>query len=315
MFFIAESAMISATTVCTQSAQTARALLQGHDMRNLLSIALCLPLAACVIGEENGGSTGGGDDDTQGGTNNPNDGSITGLISQDTTWSGEVLIGYDRATTRIEPNVTVTVSPGTVIKFKEGASLDIKGKFLVQGTSAQKVRIEAAGQNGYALLLSGAPATGTLELTYAVMTRGAIQTNPGSTTKITDTKMYRASGDLLVLSGGTITMDYSQIGPAPGETESTHCNIHTSGNANTISIRHSDINGAPFGMMLYGGLNTIFTDNNWYSNMKDIATDGTNVSADITGSWFAGGAPTSGNGATYTGVAAAAKITGTGVRP
>ena len=79
-------------------------------MKNLLSIALCLPLAACVIGEENGGSTGGGDDDTQGGTNNPNDGSITGLISQDTTWSGEVLIGYDRATTRIEPNVTVTVS-------------------------------------------------------------------------------------------------------------------------------------------------------------------------------------------------------------
>jgi hypothetical protein len=274
-----------------------------------------LPLAACVIGEENGTGTGGGDDDTQGGMN-PNDGSITGLISQDTTWSGEVLIGYDRAATRIEPNVTVTVSPGAVIKFKEGASLDIKGKLLVQGTSAQKVRIEGVGQSAYSFLLTGAPATGTLELTYAVMTRGAIQTNAGSTTKITDTKMYRASGDLLVLGGGTLTMSYSQIGPAPGETESTHCNIHTSGNANTISVTHSDINGAPYGMMLYGGLNTIFTDNNWYANtMKDIAVDGTNVSADITGSWFAGGTPTNGNGATYTGVAATAKITGTGVRP
>src|SRR5262245_31474589 len=131
--------MIPATTTCVYIAQPAHALLQGHDMRNLLSIALCLPLAACTIGEDN---PGGGDD--QGPIDpdpNPADGSLVGLITQDTTWSGTVLIGFNGTNTRIERDVTVTVAPGTTIKFKDKANLDILGTLRVQGTSAQKVVI------------------------------------------------------------------------------------------------------------------------------------------------------------------------------
>jgi hypothetical protein len=279
-------------------------------MRKLLSIALCLPLAACVIGDENPGPEGG---DDQGPIDPvpPTDGSITGLIAQDATWSGTVLIGFNQTTTRIEPGVTVTVSPGTIIKFKPTASLDIRGTLRVQGTSEQRVTLGPAADNSFGLIVSG-----TLDLSYAVMERGNIQTSVGSTTTITDTKMYRAAGDLLILNGGAVTMTYSQIGPKPGETDTTHCQLHTSGNANTISITKSDINGAPYGLMLYGGQNAIFTNNNWYANEIDISTQ-PGVSADVSGSYFEKGAPVAGGGATLTGTdtLSATKLVDAGVRP
>lgn len=288
-------------------------------MRKLLTIALCLPLAACIIGEEDGegggDDTGGGDD--VGGGGGVNDGSLVGVIASDTTWSGTVVIGVDRqTTTRIDEGVTITVSPGTVIKFKEGigAGLDIRGTLRVQGTSASKVQLGPnAGENTYGLILGS---KGKLELTYAVMTRGSIQTSAGSTTTITDTHMSRAAGDLLVMRGGMVTMSYSQIGTAPGQPDSTHCNIHTSGDANQISITRSNINAAPYGLMLYGGQNAIFTNNNWFDNTADIDTQ-PNVSANVTGSWFDGAPPVAGTSATLTGTDAlsATKLLDAGVRP
>jgi hypothetical protein len=293
-------------------------------MRKLLTIALCLPLAACIIGEENGGQGGGGGDGDGDGTGNgggggggTNDGSLVGVIASDTTWSGTVVIGIDRqTTTRINEGVTVTVSPGTIIKFKDGigAGLDIRGTLRVQGTSASKVQLEPnVIEKTYGLIVGS---TGKLELSYAVMTRGSIQTSTGSTTTITDTQMSRAAGDLLIMNGGSVTMSYSQIGTPPGQADSTHCNIHTSGNANQISITRSNINAAPYGLMLYGGRNAIFTNNNWYDNMTDIDTQ-PEVSADVTGSWFDGAAPIAGGGATLIGTNAlsATRLTDAGVRP
>ncbi|HWO18368.1 MAG TPA: hypothetical protein VNO30_06315 [Kofleriaceae bacterium] len=291
-------------------------------MRNLLSIALCLPLAACIIGEENGSGGGGGDDTGDGGGGgggggSVNDGSLTGVIAADTTWTGTVLIGIDRqTTTRIDAGVTITVAPGTIIKFKEGlgAGLDIRGTLKFQGTSASKVQLGPnVDGNTYSLIVGS---TGKLDLTYAVMTRGSIQTNPGSTTTITDTLMSRAGGDLLIMNGGSVTMLHSQIGVPPGQTDTTHCNIHTSGDANTINITKSNINASPYGLMLYGGQNAIFRNNNWYDNEIDIHTQ-PGVSGDVTGSWFDGTAPVAGNGATLTGTNAlsATKIADAGVRP
>jgi len=285
-------------------------------MRKLLSIALCLPLAACIIGEDTGGGSAGDDQPGPGPGPGPSDGSITGLIDQDTTWSGTVLIGYDRSTTQIEPGVTVTVAPGTVLRFKESSGLVVKGTLRIQGTSAQKVRLEPVADNAYRIFLESAPTAGKLEMTYAVMTRGNIQTSAGSTTTITDSKMYRAGGDLLVMNGGSVTMSYSQIGPAPGEVEATHCNIHTGGDGNSINITHSNLNGAPYGLMLYGGQNAIFTDNNWYDNSDaDISTQ-PGVSADISRSWFDGLKPVAGTSATLTANNLSnTRLTDAGVRP
>lgn len=281
-------------------------------MRNLLAIALCLPLGACVIGDVDSGP-GGGDDDP--GDEPPvNDGSLTGVITQDATWSGTVLIGFDNAITRIEPGVTITAEPGTVIKFKPRAGLQILGTLRVLGTKEEKVLIEpASGDNAFSLNLGGMPSPGTLELTYAVMTRGTIQTAAGSTATITDTKMLRASGDLLIMSGGSVTMTYSQIGPDPGEEDTTHCQIHTGGAA-IINITRSNINGAPYGMMFYGGQNAILTNNNWYANQIDISTE-PDVNGDVSGSWFDGAPPVPGPGATLTANnLAPAKLLDAGVR-
>lgn len=241
------------------------------------------------------------------------DGALTGLITQDATWSGTVLIGIDRsATTRIEPGVTITVAPGTVIKFKAGvgAGLDIRGSLKVQGTKAEKVTFEAAdGMSSYRLNLGADPTPGTLELNYAVLTRGIIQTQAGSTATITDTKMYKAAGDLLIMSGGTVNMTYSQIGPDPGEDDTTHCQIHTGGAA-VINITRSNINSGPvggprvndtYGMMFYGGQNAILTNNNWFTNVTQIATQ-PGVSGDLTGSWFDLNPPMGGGGATLNGL-------------
>jgi hypothetical protein len=153
-------------------------------------------------------------------------------------------------------------------------------------------------------------------MTYAVMKGGALVTAAGSTSTITDTKMWGASGDLLIMNGGTVTMTYSQIGADPADgPDRTHCNIHTGGNANTISITKSNINSVPYGLMLYGGQNAILTGNNWYNNSTADVDTQPGVSGDLSGSWFDGAPPVAGAGATLTLLnLAAAKLADAGVR-
>lgn len=287
-------------------------------MRKLLLLALCLPLVACVIGSNDPGSTS-DDDDGSNGTNNPPAGAITGLITSDATWTGVVVIGIANNTpTRIEPGVTITVSPGTEIKFAGGAGLEIRGALKIQGTSAGKVQLHPDTGNFFGgLTVVGAPSPGTLEMAYAVMKGGAISTSAGSTSTITDSKMFGASGDLLIMNGGTVTMSYSQIGADPADgPDGTHCNIHTGGNANTISITRSNINGVPYGLMLYGGQNAILTNNNWYGNTTADVDTQPGVSADLSGSYFDGTPPVAGTGATLTlANLSLTKLVDAGVRP
>lgn len=285
-------------------------------MRNLLSFALCVPLAACVIGTNDTGST--ADDD---GTNQepiPSD-AITGLITKDATWTGQVRIAKsNNVTTRIEPGVTITVAPGAELIFVGDAGLDIQGTLKINGTKAEKVQLHpATGDYFGKLTVAGAPNAGKLEMTYAVMKGGVLGTEPGSISTITDSKMWGAPGDLLVMNGGTVTMTYSQIGAdiAVDGPDRTHCNIHTGGNANTISITKSNINSVPYGLMLYGGLNAVLTGNNWFSNSTADVDTQPGVSGDLSGSWFDGPAPVAGSGATLTlNNLATAKLTDAGVR-
>jgi hypothetical protein len=267
-------------------------------MRTLLTLALCLAAPACVGQIAEPPDDGGGD------------APVTGVISADATWSGTVRIG---AAAAIAPGVTVTAMPGTRIQFQAGAGLTLQGTLKVAGSSAQKVTLEPASGATFGSL--AIPSGGKLDLSYAVMTGGDIRTEPGSTVTIVDSKLLRASGDLLILNGGSLTMSHSQIGPDPGETDTTHCNIHTGGNANTISITYSNINGVPYGLMLYGGQSTIFTNNNWTANGIDVDTQ-PGVSGDFSGGWFDGPAPVAGAGATLiVNNVQATRRTDTGVRP
>jgi parallel beta-helix repeat protein len=80
-------------------------------------------------------------------------------ISKDTTWAGNILVSGD---VYVEPGVTLTIAPGTIVKFKRidetsdqnmfdidspyypQAELIIRGKLIAQGTEKQKITFTSA---------------------------------------------------------------------------------------------------------------------------------------------------------------------------
>ncbi|MGE0868923.1 MAG: right-handed parallel beta-helix repeat-containing protein [Kofleriaceae bacterium] len=277
-------------------------------MMRLLPAVLCLPLVACVVGDAGTGPTGDDDDQTQdpGGNNgehpdpplDPPAGDPA-RISTDTTWSGTVAVDV---ITTIDAGVTLTVSPGTTINMKSGTQIKVEGIMDVQGTSAEKVTIAATvptQPHAGISVLSG----GQLTLSYVVQSGGGIHTTSGATATIRDSTFSNpggpsSRGDFLVMGGGTLDMQYSEIGLSAGD--GTHCNLHFGGQNNTITIMNSTIRGVPYGLMLYGGQNANLSNNNW-DNPIDIDTQ-PGVSANIEGSYFKRGAPTAQGGAQFTGI-------------
>lgn len=266
-------------------------------MRNLLVLALALPLVACTVGEEgdpagtgdeHGNGTGSGSDTGGEGTGE----GIAGNIAADATWSGTVRI---KGATTIAEGVTVTVPAGTTINFANTAGIQVLGTLRIEGTAASKVNIQAeAGAQYY----SGLQVTGTVDMAYAVIKGGAISMNTGSSVTITDSKMWGAGGDYIIMNGGALNMTYSQVGADPGVTDTTHCNLHF--NAGNISVTRSNINGAPYGLMFYGGVNADFQNNNWYGNTTKDVDAQPGVSGTFSGSWFENGQPGAVAGATLT---------------
>jgi hypothetical protein len=282
-------------------------------------------LAACTIGEDadpNGGDSDDGvtdettdgtpddgttDDGTPDDGTNPGEG-ISGNVTTSGTWTGTTVIG---AGTTIAPGVTITVEPGTTIEFATaGANLRVDGELLVNGTSASKVNIKARG-TGFGGIVAGTG--GSVDMKYAVQTGGPLRMEMGSTVTLRDTKLFKVSGDFLIMNGGTLDVEYSQIGPSAGETDSTHCQMHFNA-ATAIKVTHSIINGAPYGLMFYGGTQANFTSNNWLTNGINVSTQ-PGVTGDFSNGYFDDDPPVSGAGATITANnLAAAPLADAGVR-
>ncbi len=251
-------------------------------------LALSLPLAACVVGEDgtgfgdgDGDGNGDGNGNGGGGGGGGGGGNAANTISSDTTWSGSFDV---TAALTVAAGVTVTVEPGTTINFAPGTRITVNGTLTAAGTKAAPITIGPSvpgGQHGGFHI----PAGGLVNLTYVTQVGGPIQTMGGKVV-IVDTSMSGASGgDFLIMSGGELDMSYSQIGLPTGQ-DSTHCNLHFGGPMpNTIKVTNSNISATPYGLMFYGGNNAIFTNNNWFGNQIDVATQ-PGVSGDFTGSWF-----------------------------
>ncbi len=265
-------------------------------MKNLLLLAVGLSvagsLASCVAEEIDDGT----DDPGPGGDT----GQLMGSIAQSGAWSGVVTF---KGPTTIESGVTITVAAGATLSFEGSSSLTIKGTLDVQGTAAAKVNLKPATGKYF----GGLNNQGTLKLAYAVQQGGGLYTQDSSTTTITDTLLSGVQGDFLVMSGGTLTMSYSQVGVP---SDSTHCQLHF--NDGTATITKSNIVGAPYGFMLYGGSGK-YTDNNWFGNGTQIDST-TGATGDFSRSWFDRGAPVDGQKGVTFKSPAAAKITDAGVR-
>lgn len=288
-----------APTATTWGSRAARPLLYAVPMSKLLALALAVPLLACTVG--GGDDTGGGGTGPDGGGGGGG-GGVSGTIAADATWTGSVTISGQ---TVIAAGVTVTVEAGTTISFEAGGvGVNVAGVLAVQGTKAAPVTIgpAAAGGNHGGFVI---PTGGALELTYAVQTGGGIRTEGGTAT-IVDSRMSRTSGDFIVMSGGALAMSYSQLGLDAGQTgDTTHCDLHFGGTGNTVSVTHSNIATAPYGLMFYGGTGAVFTGNNWYGNQTHVDTQ-PGVQGDFTGSWFEGSAPVPASGANLVGLDALA---------
>jgi hypothetical protein len=281
-------------------------------MNKLLTLALSLPMVACVVGSDT--STPSGDDTTGPG---PGPGMPGGTpvssdhISSNTTWSGTMSLAKP---VTVDPGVTLTIAAGTTVKFDAGAGLNVAGIVDVQGTKASPVNLSPSATGGHH---SGfiIPATGELKMAYGIQVGGGITVNGGKLT-VTDTKMSQASGDFLVVGSGTVDVSYSAIGLEPGAgTDTTHCDMHFDAqNGSTIKVTHSNISTSSYGIMLYTGPGVNLTYNNWFSNTTDVDTSG-GAGADLSFGWFAKGAPTAGSGATLIyNNKAAARLTDAGPR-
>ncbi|HET9627195.1 MAG TPA: hypothetical protein VFP84_37805 [Kofleriaceae bacterium] len=269
-------------------------------MNKLVSVALTLPLAACVIGSDSDpttpdpGTGSGASHEPGAGTGYPtptNPGADH--ITASTTWSGTMAL---TKATVIDPGVTVTVQPGTTITMAPSVSVTINGTLDVQGTKAAPVNLAPTAANGHNegfFVATG----GTFQMAYGVQVGGGINVNGGSI-KITDSKMSQSAGDLLVISAGNVDVSYSTIGVDSGG-NTTHCDMHFGGAGTSVKITHSNINTSSYGLMLYAGNNVDLTFNNWSKNTIQVDTS-PGVSGDVSNGWFDSGAPKAGPGATIT---------------
>lgn len=249
-----------------------------------LAVILLSTLAACDLG-----------DDPKTGDEHPDDDpvEVTGTISSDTTWSGAMRL---TGRTVIEGGVTVTVEPGTTLELAHKAALEVHGGLLINGTKDAKIvaSLEAGGQYWGPIDVYG-----FTRIQYADFTGGQLTTNGATASlEIADARFSQANGDYVIMNGGNLNMQYAQLGPSDGETDTTHCQLHIN-TATSINVLRSNISGAPYGIMLYGGIDSSFQLNNWFANDTDVDTiDG--AVGNFSGSWFEKGAPSAGPGAVLT---------------
>ena len=223
---------------------------------------------------------------------------ISGTISANATWMGDVLISGN---TTIAPGVTVTIAAGSHLKIKDGSLINVQGILDAQGTSAGKITFDPVTTSYGGISV---PAGGELRLSYTTLTTGNISIS-GGTANIIDSRMSHASGDYLIMSGGTIVVKYSAIGVESPATDTTHCDMHFGGTGNVITFVHSNVSSSAYGLMFYGGMAAKFTYDNWFNNTTDVDTQiATPVSGDFSNGWFQGPTPT-GAGLTTTPLAPA----------
>jgi hypothetical protein len=136
--------------------------------------------------------------------------------------------------------------------------------------------------------------TGTLNMTYVQQTGGAFSIGGTGKVMARDSEFSNAGSfptDLLVVSGGTIDMQYSWLGLPMGQTDITHCDMHFEGSAPlNLTITHTNVSTAAVAIMLYAGTANL-TSNNWFGNSQDIDRQAAGK-GDVSGGYFKSGNPT-----------------------
>jgi hypothetical protein len=299
--------------------------------RNLaLTFATTLLAGACTVGAA-GGGPGPGDDSA--GDDAPATGQVSGAITSDTTWSGTIEIVGDvtvnsGATLTIEPGTMLTADDGR--KLDVAGTLDAIGtdadhiSILAAGTTWAGIVVEsggaahvayADGQDVATLLYCHAGATlcqlehvnftsmgqaivaegtASLEASHVgQMANGGVAVTGSGNLHVVDSTIIASSGDLVVGNGGTLLVEYSEIGDTQGAYD--HCDFHV-GSASSLTITHSNIINGVYGIMLGGTTGAQITYNNWMGNTTDLDPIGSNATVNMQHNYWQNGTPTPGSG-------------------
>jgi len=202
---------------------------------------------------------------------------------------------------------------------KAGVGITVHGTLDASaGTSASKNTIHPdAGAAHFGPGESGViiPTGGSVTYHYVTQDGAGLATSGGTFTAV-DSDLRNAGGDWLVMAGGTVNVTYSTLGVVTG-TNTTHCNMHfDAGMPNTITVSHSNVGMAAYGIMFYGGTAADFTFDNWVGNQIDIDAQ-PGVTGDFSNSYFPKGIPVAPGGVTFTttGSTTTTMVTDAGPRP
>lgn len=254
----------------------------------------------------------------------PADVYVDGDISADATWSGVIRLlspstiqagvtvdidpgatFYGDANTALTVNGTLNVNgtTGAPVLFRSSSSTDWNGIVVNQGTlNADHVDVS----NVYAFISCETGAQGcnlsnsyvhgiryigqyrsTGTITSSVleqMANGGVSVQAGGDVTITNTYLRTSSNDMIVMNGGSVTVDYSYIGGAQYE----HCGFHlSSGGGNGLTLTNSIVADNVFGFMLGGTTNAVIDGNNFINNSTTHLGDwGNNVNVSVTNNYF-----------------------------
>lgn len=237
-----------------------------------------------------------GDDDGMGSNNDQIDAAIPAMttdvsadVTADTTWSGLIKV---HTAIKVATGVTLTVDAGSVIQLDAAAGITVNGTVTVNGAKGNVVTIGPATGNKYWRAWT-VPAGGVLTMTYVEQTGGAFSISGTGKVMARDSEFSNAGNavDMFVASGGTLDLQYSWLGEPEGTTDTTHCNMHFEGSTFTsLTISHSNVSTAAYGIMLYGG-DVDLTYNNWFGNSTDVDRELTGK-GDVSNGYFKKGNPT-----------------------
>ena len=218
----------------------------------------------------------------------PVDDAITGFIDADQTWRGEREL---RGFVVIEPGVTVTVEAGATLRIAEGSSIEVNGTLTAIGTKEAPISLTPP-EGTYWL---GINVAGAYTLHHGTQVSGGIYTiAPQAIVEVRDSELWNSIGDLIVMDGGSVDVQYTNLGRETGN--HTHCNVHIN-SAASATFTHNNNAGVSFGQMLYGGRGD-FSSSNWFGNVTDIEPNPAGTGS-FDGSYFEKGRPGGVAGSTF----------------
>jgi|GEM_PF-2169105 len=260
----------------------------------------------------------------------PMEGDISGAITSDTVWSGslrvvanvEIAAGVQ---VTVEPGAQIQLATGAFVKVAGALAVSgtadapvvlspievgYGGVEVLPGGSAVLSFVDATGAASLLHCDAGAvrceltdsqvfnvgKAVDTdadaliARTTINDMANGGVTVRTGATLEIVDSTLFSSTHDIIIVSGGNLIVDYSEIGGAQASYE--HCNFHI-GAADTVSVTNSNIISSIYGVMIGNSAGPVFRNNNFMENDpgQDVLDLGGSSAVDMSGNYWDQGAP------------------------